>query len=111
MPSRQLPFNTRDFDDFFYWCHPDREEHMEIQFQSALERLRDSQRSRDNEALAEGLKDLEFTTLEAGKWPAGFFDELEELLKDQSFLSLRNSWNRHCFINNNWEHLSLRAQG
>lgn len=83
---------------------------METQFQSALERLRASNRSRDDEAVAEILKDLELTTVEAGKWPAGFFAELEELLKDQSFLSLKNSWNLLYFINNNWEQLSPRDQ-
>jgi hypothetical protein len=83
---------------------------METQFQSALEHLRASSRSRDDEALAEVLKDLELTTVEAGKWPAGFFDELEELLKDQSFLSLKNSWNLLYFINNNWEQLSSHDQ-
>jgi len=79
---------------------------VETQFQSALERLRASNHSRDDEAVAEVLKDLELTTVEAGKWPAGFFDELEGLLKDQSFLlSLKNSWNLLYFINNNWEQL------
>jgi hypothetical protein len=60
--------------------------------------------------LAEVLKDLELTTVEAGKWPAGFFDELEELLKEQSFLSLKDSWNLLYFINNNWEELSPHDQ-
>lgn len=83
---------------------------METQFQSALEQLRASNRSRDDEAVAEVLKDLELTTVEAGKWPTGFFDELEELLKDQSFLSLKNSWNLLYFINNNWEQLSPHDQ-
>jgi hypothetical protein len=83
---------------------------MEIQFQSALEQLRASNRSRDDGAVAEVLKDLELTTVEAGTWPAGFFEELEELLKDESFLSLKNSWNLLYFINNNWEQLSLDDQ-
>jgi hypothetical protein len=83
---------------------------METQFQSALERLSASNRSRDDEAVAEVLKGLEFTTMEAGKWPAGFFNELKEFLKDQSFLSLKNSWNLLYFINNNWEYLSPSDQ-
>ncbi len=79
---------------------------METQFQSALERLRASNRSRDDDGVAEVLKGLELTTVEAGEWPAGFFDELKELLEDKSFLSLKNSWNLLYFINNNWEQLS-----
>jgi len=83
---------------------------VETRFQSALEHLRASSRSRDDEAVAEVLKDLELTKVEAGKWPTGFFDELEELLKDQSFLSLKNSWNLLYFINNNWQQLSPHDQ-
>jgi len=80
---------------------------MEIQFQSALEQLRASNHSRDDGAVSEVLKGLELTTVEAGKWPADFFDELKELLKDESFLSLKSSWNLLYFINNNWEQLSI----
>jgi hypothetical protein len=83
---------------------------METQFQSALERLRASNRSRDDEAVAEVLKGLELTTVEAGEWPVGFFDKLKELLEDESFLSLKNSWNLLYFINNNWEQLSPQDQ-
>ena len=42
-----------------------------------------------DEGVAEVLKGLELTTVEAGEWPAGFFDELKELLEDKSFLSLK----------------------
>jgi hypothetical protein len=83
---------------------------METQFQSALEQLRASSRTRDDEAVAKIIKDLEVTTVEAGEWPVGFFNGLEELLKDQSFLSLKNSWNLLYFINNNWEQLSAGDQ-
>jgi hypothetical protein len=81
---------------------------MEIKFQSALDRLHASTQSRDDDVVVEVLQSLEVTTLEAGSWPAGFSRELLDLLGDQSFLSLKNSWHLLYFINSNWEQLSAR---
>ncbi len=78
---------------------------MDTQFQLALDRLHASIQPRDEEAVAGVLQGLEITTLEAGRWPLGFFHELLALLEDQSFLTLRNSWHLLYFINNNWEQL------
>jgi hypothetical protein len=78
---------------------------MEAQFQSALDTLKSSMRSRDEDAVVQVLRDLEFVTLEAGDWPPFFFIELERLLSEESFTSLKNSWKLLYFINNNWEQL------
>jgi hypothetical protein len=76
------------------------------QFQSALARLRACIHSRNNDVLEQLFMDLELITVEIGEWPAGFFDGLDGLLKDPSFLSLTNSWKLLYFINNNWEQIS-----
>ncbi len=76
------------------------------QFQSALAQLRACIDSRNDDVLEQLFMDLELSTVENGKWPVGFFDGLEGLLKDPSFLSLTNSWKLLYFINNNWEKVS-----
>jgi hypothetical protein len=78
---------------------------MKAQFQLALENLQAAKSSHDNDAVAKILMELEITTLEVEKWPDGLYDGLEGFLKDQEFLSLKNSWKLPYFINNNLEML------
>lgn len=79
----------------------------ESPFWTALERLRDSIHSRDNEGVEEIFVELDTSFDTVGvPWPAGFFDGLEKLLKDPNLLNLTNSWRLLYFINNNWKQLS-----
>jgi hypothetical protein len=81
---------------------------MDSYFQSALHALRSSIHSRDEDTVVQVLTDLELRTVEAGHWPSLFFDNLIELLAEDSFTSLKNSWKLLYFINNNWEQLLPR---
>lgn|SRR6266850_3337911 len=82
----------------------------ESEFETALEQLRTCVISRNDDTVAKLLMDLDLATVETGEWPVGFFQGLEELLRDQNFLSLTNSWNLLYFIHNNWEQLSAQEQ-
>jgi len=75
-------------------------------FQTALEQLRTCVRAHDDDDFARILSDLEVTILEIDKWPANFFQGLEEFFNDPKFFSLASSWKLLYFINGNWEHLS-----
>ena len=79
---------------------------MESVLQSAIAVLRSSIRTRDEDAVAKTLGDLELSALEFDVLPDFFVDELVRFLGDADFLSLNNSWKVLYFINNNWGQLS-----
>jgi hypothetical protein len=72
----------------------------------ALNQLRECIRTRDDDEVENVLMDLESITLEMDLWPIDFFDGLEQLMRDQRFLSLGKSWKLFYFINNNWSQIS-----
>jgi hypothetical protein len=45
-------------------------------------------------------------TIEVERWPDGFFEGLERLMRDPNFLGLANSWKLFYFITSNWEQIS-----
>ena len=76
------------------------------EFQVSLERLRGCIRSRDNDEIENVVTDLDLLTIEVERWPDGFFDGLEGLLRDPHFIGLANSWKLFYFIANHWEQIS-----
>jgi hypothetical protein len=81
------------------------------EFQLSLERLRGCIRSRDNDEIENVVTDLDFLTIEVERWPDGFFEGLEGLMRDSHFLDLAKSWKLFYFIANNWEQISEREKG
>jgi len=49
---------------------------------------------------------LDEETMEVGSWPAAFFPEVLNLMKDQKFLAVRTSWHLLFFVRNNWKRLT-----
>src|SRR6202022_3362994 len=80
------------------------------EFQLSLERLRGCIRSRDNDEIENVVTDLDVFTIEVERWPDGFFEGLEGLMRDPHFLGLANSWKLFYFIANNWEQISEREK-
>jgi hypothetical protein len=80
------------------------------EFQLALERLRGCIPSRDNDEIENVVTDLDLFTIEVERWPGGFFEGLEELLRDPHFLGLAQSWKLFYFIASNWEQISEREK-
>ncbi len=80
------------------------------EFQLSLERLRGCIHSRDNDEIENVVTDLDLFTIEVERWPDGFFDGLEGLMRDPRFLGLANSWRLFYFIANNWEQISEREK-
>ncbi len=76
------------------------------EFQLSLERLQECIRSRDNDEIENVLTDLDSLTIEVDRWPDGFFEGLERLLREPNFLGLANSWKLFYFITSNWEQVS-----
>jgi hypothetical protein len=70
-----------------------------------LRQLRECIRTRDDGKVENVLMELNLVTLKMDRWPNDFFDGLEQLMKDQGFLSLGKSWNLFYFLNNNWEQI------
>jgi hypothetical protein len=70
-----------------------------------LNQLRECIRTRDDDEVENVLMELESATLEMDHWPEDFFDGLEQLMKDEEFLSLGKSWKLFYFINSNWEQI------
>jgi hypothetical protein len=79
-------------------------------FQLSLERLQECIRSRDNDEIENVLTDLDLLTIEVERWPDGFFEGLEGLMRDPNFLGLANSWKLFYFITSNWEQISEREK-
>jgi len=75
-------------------------------FQLSLERLQECIRSRDKDEIENVLSDLNSLTIEVERWPDGFFEGLERLMRDPNFLGLANSWKLFYFITSNWELIS-----
>lgn len=75
----------------------------ETEFHLALNQLRECIRTRDDDEVENVLVELESITLEMERWPKEFVDGLEQLMRDQNFLSLGKSWKLFYFIKNNWE--------
>ena len=80
------------------------------EFQVSLERLRGCIRSRDNDEIENVVADLDLFTIEVERWPDGFFEGLEGLMRDPHFLGLPKSWKLFYFIANNWEQISEREK-
>jgi hypothetical protein len=80
------------------------------EFQVSLERLRGCIGSCDNDEIENVVTDLDLLTIEVERWPDGFFDGLEGLLRDPYFIGLAKSWTLFYFIANNWEQISEPEQ-
>jgi hypothetical protein len=83
---------------------------METDFFSALQQLKSYSMVGDNEGISKVCIALDGATVREGAWPPGFYDGLEDVLRDQNFLSAKNSWNLLLFIQNNWASLSSPEQ-
>jgi hypothetical protein len=72
--------------------------------------LRGCIRSRHNDEIENVVTNLDFLTIEVERWPDGFFEGLEGLMRDPHFLDLAKSWKLFYFIANNWEQISEREK-
>jgi hypothetical protein len=55
--------------------------------QLSLERLQECIHSRDNDEIENVLSDLDSLTIEVERWPHGFFEGLERLMRGRTFLA------------------------
>lgn len=62
--------------------------------------------SANNEKLSSLFAELDLAVLEYDEWPVSFFQGILELLRDQDFRRLDNSWLALYFLNSNWEQLT-----
>ncbi len=74
--------------------------------ESVLQEMVSCKNSANNEKLAALFTELDLVALDYDEWPAGFFQGILELQRDQDFRRLDNSWLLLYFLNNNWGQLT-----
>ena len=75
-------------------------------FSEAVQELHSVPISDYDDRVEDICRALDEETMEVGRWPATFFPELLNLLRDSNFLAVRTSWHLLYFIRNNWKRLT-----
>jgi hypothetical protein len=72
----------------------------------ALTNLETSAREGSNESISSVFMNLEILVLTTDRWPQEFFRGVQNLLQNETFLRLSDSWKLARFLANNWDQLS-----
>jgi len=77
-----------------------------MRFEEAIEKLNAYKTSGIDADMTAFFTELEFATLDVEQWPDSFVTGVSELLGDNDFHRLPDSWKLLHFLNNNWEQLA-----